>query len=49
MTFFKGKDIKIRRKVGPFFLLLPAYLTFIAVFSPFFARLHDFEAALKFS
>ena len=38
-------DIKIGRKVSPFFLPLPVYLPFIAVFSPFFARLHGLEAA----
>ena len=45
----KGDDIKIKRKVSHFFLLLPVYLPFIAVHSLFFARLHGLEAAQKFS
>ena len=31
----KGDDIKIKRKVSPFFLLPPVYLPFIAVLSLF--------------
>ena len=41
----KGDDLKIKRKVSPFFLLLHVYLSFIAVLSPFLARLHGLEAA----
>ena len=47
-TFFllsKGGDIKIKRKVGPFFLPLPVYLPFIALLSLFCACLHGLEAA----
>ena len=47
-TISKGDDIKIKRIVSPFFLLLPIYLPFIAVLSLFFARLHGWEAALEF-
>ena len=46
-TIFKGDDIKIKRKVSAFFLLLPVYLPFIAVLSLFYARLHGWEAALE--
>ena len=35
----------MKRKVSPFFLLLPVYLPFIAVLSLFFARFHGLEAA----
>ena len=48
-TISKVDDIKIKRKVSPFFLLLPVYLPFIAVLSLFFARLHGLKAALTFS
>ena len=41
----KGDDIKTKRKVSPFFLLLPVYLSFIALLSLFFVRLHGLEAA----
>ena len=41
--------MKTKRKVSPIFLLLPVYLSFIALLSLFFARLHGLEAALKFS
>ena len=41
----KGDDIKIKRKVSPFFLLLPVYFPFIPVLSLFFARFHGLEAA----
>ena len=47
-TISKGDDIKIKRKVSPFFLLLPVYLPFIAVLSLSYARLHGWEAALEF-
>ena len=48
MDISKGDNIKITRKVGPFFLLLPVYLPFIAVLSLFFAHFHSLEAALEF-
>ena len=35
----KGDDIKIKRKVSPFFLRLPVYLPLIALLSLFFAGL----------
>ena len=35
----KGDNIKIKRKVSPFFLPLPIYLPFITILSLFFARL----------
>ena len=44
----KVDDIKIKRKVSPFFLLLPVHLPFIAVLSLFSARLHGLKAALEF-
>ena len=44
-TISKDDDIKIKRKVSPFFLLLHVYLPFIAILSLFFARLHGLEAA----
>ena len=44
-TISKGDDIKIKRKVGPFFFRLHVYLPFIAVLSLFFVRLHSLEAA----
>ena len=47
-TISKRGDIKIERKVSPFFLLLPVYLPFIAVLSLSYARLHGWEAALEF-
>ena len=47
MDIPKGDDIKIKRIVSPFFLLLPVYLPFIAVLSLFFARLNGWEAALE--
>ena len=34
-TISKGDDIKIKRKVSPFFLLLHVYLPFIAILSLF--------------
>ena len=43
--FIKGDNVKIKRKVSPFFFLLPVYLSFIAVVSLFFARLHGLEVA----
>ena len=36
----KGDNIKIKRKVSPFFLPLPVYLPFITLLSLFFARLN---------
>ena len=45
LNMSKGDDIRIKRKVSLFFLLLPLYLPFIAVLSLFFARLHGLEAA----
>ena len=44
----KVDDIKIKRKVSLFFLLLPVYLAFNAVLSLFFARLHGLKEALEF-
>ena len=44
----KGDDIKIKRTVSPFFLLLLVYLLFIAVLSLFFARFYGLEAVLEF-
>ena len=41
----KGDDIKVKRKVSPFFLLLPVYLPFIAILSLLFACLHGLKAA----
>ena len=43
----KSYDIKIKRKVSPFFLLLLAYLPFIALLSLFFARFTWLEEGLK--
>ena len=45
----KVDDIKIKSKVGAFFLPLPVYLPFIALLSLFFARLQGLKKALKFS
>ena len=42
----KGDDIKIKRKVIPFFLPPPGNRPFIAVLSLYFALLHGLEAAL---
>ena len=47
-TISKVDDIKIKRKVSPFFLLLPVYLPFIAVLALFFARLNGLKEALEF-
>ena len=44
-TIFKVHDIKIKRKVSPFFLPLPVYVPFIALLSLFFARWRGLEAA----
>ena len=44
-TISKGDDIKIKRKVSPFFLLLHVNPPFIAILSLFFARLRGLEAA----
>ena len=41
----KVDDLKIKRKVSPFFLPLPVYLPFIALLSLFCACLHGLEAA----
>ena len=48
-TIFKVDDIKLKRKVSAFFLPLPLYLPFIALLSPFFARLQGLKKALHFS
>ena len=37
-TISKGEDIKIKRIVNPFFVLLPVCIPFIAVLSLFLAR-----------
>ena len=46
-AFFLSKvdDIKVKRKVSPFFLPLPVYLPFTALLSLFFARLLDLKNA----
>ena len=45
--FFLAKvdDIKIKRKLSPFFLPLAVYLPFLALLSLFFARLRGLEKA----
>ena len=43
----EGDDIKIKRKVSPFFLSPLVYLPFIAVLSLFFTLFHGLEVALK--
>ena len=48
-TTSKRDDIKIKRKVSPFFLPPLVYLPFIAVLSLFFALLYGLEAVLKCS
>ena len=47
-TISKVDDIKIKRKVSPFFLLLPVYLSFIAVLALLFARFNGLKEALEF-
>ena len=48
-TISKVDDIKIKRKVSPFFLPLHVYLPFIAVLSLFFSRFLGLKKALRFS
>ena len=48
-TIFKGDDIKMKRKVRPFFLSQLIYLPFIAVLFSNFLLLHGLKVALRSS
>ena len=48
-TIFKGDDIKMKRKVCPFFLPQLIYLPFIAVLFSNFLLLHGLKVALRSS